>query len=442
MKKILFITLLTLSFANLFAQSELTVVKGETMDGKKIRVDYYKGKSKDLIEKIEYEVVDELNIKVKEYKNKINEYSKTIEDLKKDKNTSDNTILKLNQRISALNDSLIFMEKKCNQHLANLKKCESQLANDSLTEQPGDEIEHFIAVIDSLSKVNQWLSLRMKEMDTVIPIIKRNSEPSHSIGLDLGFGLSLFNNTNLKNDFWSKETCTNLHISVYFQTKRLLKNFPLSVGVGIGYDNIPLNAHFNYYSETFNGIYDNDGDIYNLNRDYYDVSEKVSLSYISVPLFVAFGQPYSNKLSVYGKLTIIPMLNISKSITASGTYTSTGYYPQWDATLHDIPELGFNTDAQCYNNDMNMNVNSFILTGSLSAGVYYPLCNHNKNSDGSQFVLKGGVRLDYTLMSGAGKASTEDIANAKYHLGTYNTIENTNVFSPIIEIGLVYLLKK
>ena len=201
-------------------------------------------------------------------------------------------------------------------------------------------------------------------------------------------------------------------------------------------------AYFNYYSETFDGIYDNDGDIYNLNRDYYDVSEKVSLSYISVPLFVAFGQPYSNKLSVYGKLTIIPMLNISKSITASGTYTSTGYYPQWDVTLHDIPELGFNTDAQCYNNDMNMNVSSFILTGSLSAGVYYPLCNLNMNADGSQFVLKGGVRLDYTLMSVAGKPSTEDIANAKYHLGTYNTIENTNVFSPIIEIGLVYLLKK
>lgn len=450
MKKILFISLLTLSFANMFAQSELTVVRGETMNGKKIRVDYYKGKSSDLIERIEYEVVDELNAKIKEYQNKINEYSKTIENLKKDKHTSENTIADLNTRISALNDSLAIMENKCNQHLANLIKCETQIktmqaANDSITEQPYDNDEHFVAVIDSLSQLNHQLRLQIEKYDKDLSNFGNDmklSTATHSIGVDLGIGLTLFNNSNLKNDFWSKETLTNQHLSVYFQTKRLLKNFPLSVGLGIGFDNMSMKAHFNYYSETINNLTDNDGDRYNLTRDYSDVSEKISLSYISIPLFVAIGQPYSNNISVYGKLALVPMLNVSNSITASGTYTSTGYYPQWDVTLHDIPELGFNTDAQCYNDNMDLNVNSFILAGSLSAGVYYPLCNINKNNQSSSFVLKGGICLNYTLMSVSGTGSNDDISDAKYKLGTYNSIEDTKVFSPIIEIGLIYLIKK
>lgn len=450
MKKILVFTFLTLSFANLLAQSELTVVRGETMDGKKIRVDYYKGKSKDLIEKIEYEVVDELNAKVKEYQSRINEYSKTIENLKKDKNANDNTIAKLNKRIVALNDSLSIIKTKCNEHLVNLKKCEAQInmlqsANESVVELPEDNDEQFLAVIDSLTLVNNQLRQQIASYDKNLSKMENEiklSISSHAIGLDLGYGLSLFNNDNLKNDFWSKETCANQHISVYFQTKRLVKSFPLSVGIGIGFDKMSLKAHFNYYSETIENVVDNDGDRYNLIREYNNVKEKVSLSYISIPLFAAVGQPYANKVSAYGKLTLVPMLNVSKNVTASGTYTSTGYYPQWDITLHDIPELGFNTDAQCYNDDTDLNVNTFILSGSLSAGVYYPLCNLNKNPEGSQFIFKGGIRLDYTLMPVAGKSSKDDIVNAKYHLGAYNSIENTNVFSPIIEIGLIYLLKK
>lgn len=459
MRKVLFITFLTLSFANLFAQSELTVVKGETMDGKKIRIDYYKGKSKDLIEKIEYEVIDELNARIAEYQKTIREYSKSVDNLRNDNKKSENTINSLNKKIIALNDSIGIMERRCKEHLTilegyNVQIQHYQFQNDSLNDASNNNDLKLLSVIDSLGQVNNSLRLEIARYNdelsklgddlgkAEVDEMELPQKSSHSLGIDFGFGFALFNNTNLENDFWSKETCTNQHISVYFQTKRLVKSFPLSVGIGIGFDRMSLKAHFNYYSETIENVTDNDGDKYNLTRDYYNVKEITSLSYISIPIFVAVGQPYANKVSVYGKLTIVPMLNISKNATASGTYTSTGYYPQWDVTLHDVPELGFNTDAPCYNDDADMNVNSFILCGSLSAGVYYPLCNLNKNTEGSSFIFKGGIRLDYTLMSVAGKSSKDDISNANYHLGVYNSIENTKVFSPIIEIGLIYLLKK
>lgn len=446
MKKILFIAFLALSFANLYAQSELIVVRGETMDGKKIRVDYYKGKSKDLIEKVEYQVVEELNAQVKEYQQQINEYSKTVSDLKKDKKANESTIAKLNQRITALNDSLALMEQRCKEQQVNLELYRTQLktyqSKDSVIDQMTSNDEEFLAVIDSLTKINEHLSREIAncsknmsnlQTDLVTPRV------AYSVGIDVGLGVSLF--TNKMNDFWNKNNTSNQHISVYFQTGSLLNKLLLSVGIGVGFDNMPIKAQFNYYSVTIADMVDNDGDNYDLTMSYYDVKETGSLNYINIPVFVTIGQPYPNKLSLYAKLAIVPMINMNKTATFTGTYTSTGYYKQWDVTIHDIPELGFLTDEK-FDEKVDLGVNTFVLSGSLSAGVYIPLCNLNKNPNGSNFVFKGGVRLDCTFIPIVKQVSNDFSESTIQYLGAHNSFENSNVISPIVEIGLVYLFKK
>lgn len=442
MKKILFLAILTLSFSNLFAQSELIIVNGKTKDGKRIRIDYYKGQREDVIERIDYQVVDELNAQIAELKKKIKSNTATIESLRKEKGENEATISGLRDSIAELNNSLAILQAQYQGYSADLEAARAQLSmyqSDSIVDNAA-----LMVAIDTLTQANQRLRLQIENCNNDLQALDNElnaMRSSFSVGADFGFGLGLYSNANLDYIFWNTKTTYNQHASVYFQTKRLFKKFPLSAGIGVGYDNMALNAYSHYFSETFTNVVDADGDICDLTRTYNNLSEKVSLSYISIPVFVAFGQPYANKISAYGKLTIMPMINIAKSIDASGTYTASGHYNTWNVTFYDIPELGLNTNEPCYAEDMEVNVNSFILAGSLSAGVYIPLCNLNKAGNSSRFVLKGGVRIDYTFMPIAGNGP-KDIEGSIYHLGSINSIENTKMCSPIIEIGLVYLLQK
>ena len=108
-----------------WAQSQLTTVRGKTKDGKTIKVEYYKGNVEDYVESVKYQLVDELQAKVKELQGKLDAANKQLDILKKPNGSGGNNaeIKRLNGEVEELSKALDNLQ---NQLVA------SELNNDSL----------------------------------------------------------------------------------------------------------------------------------------------------------------------------------------------------------------------------------------------------------------------------------------------------------------------
>ena len=444
MKKILLTIAITLLVTAAWAQSQLTTVRGKTKDGKAIKVEYYQGTVEDYVESVKYQLVDELQAKVADLQTKLDAANKQIKDLKNIPPGSGTSpeIKRLNNEIAELskalddlqnqlvaselsNDSLIAVNTGLQEQVDKNKATVINVTNynDNELRRTKDSIASRNATIRKLNaavdKCEKQVDKLEKELAKASSSPNGYSKPTPVIGVAGGFG-PVFMRDELA-DGWSRDIHWAKKFEVYFGTARMASSFPFSIEAGVGLRNYQLSATGAACEQTLNAT-DADGDTYQAIYNYSNRTESLSLTYLDIPVRACFGQPAKNRVSVYAKVGVTPSVKMSSTFAGTGTYSLKGYYPQWDVTFEDIPELGFDSDMDCYT-DVEPELSSFILWGNLAAGAYVPFGN-------APLLLNAGIGLDIPFM-GVGTA-----AEGMHLLGN-----GGKTVIPSMEIGLVITLK-
>ena len=429
MKKLLLMLVLTAMATATWAQSQLTTVRGKTKDGKTIKVEYYKGNVEDYVESVKYQLVDELNAKVKELQNKLDVANKRLEALEKPTGSSGNSneVKRLNNEINELsraldklqeqlvnselsNDSLIAVNANLQDQMANLGN-----SGDKELKRLRDSIVSKDASIRKLNKTVADCEKQVKRLENDLAQCGSRPvgypKPSPMIGVQVGLGPAFAKETE---EGWARDINWMKKAEVYFGTARLTRSFPLTLEAGVGIRSLKLSATRAPSELSMNGI-DANGDSFQALYTYGALQESLSLTYLDIPVRICFGEPAKGIVSVYAKLGLTPSIKMADKFQGSGKYTLKGYYPQWDVTLENIVELGFGSDLEYYTADNQPEANSFVLWGNALLGAYVPL--------GNKILLNAGLGLDIPFMS-----------LTQTHAGSKAVV-------PSFEIGMVYSLK-
>ncbi len=431
MKKILLLLVMTVMVSTVWAQSQLTTVRGKTKDGKTIKVEYYKGNAEDYVESVKYQLVDELQTKVKELQSKLDAVNK-----QKPSGSNNNAEIKrLNNEIDELNKSL----DKLQDQLVS-----SELSNDSLIAVNAglqDQVQNLGNVTDvavssnnveltrlrdsivskdaSIRRLTNAIAKYEKQVDNLEKELAVASSsptgyprPTPVIGLEIGLGPVFPRDVK---EGWNNDINWVKKMDVYFGTAKLSYSFPVSIEAGVGIRNFTLSATRNPYELTESAT-DADGDSFQAMYSFGKLQESLSLTYLDIPIRVCFGQPTKKHVSVYAKLGLTPSVKVSDKFQGTGTYNLKGYYPQWDVTLENISELGFGSDLNYYADNQKINVSGFVIWGNVSLGAYVPFGD-------APILFNAGLSLDFPFMS-LGKANAGD-----------------KPIIPAVKIGLVYTFK-
>lgn len=429
MKRLFLLLALTALATTTWAQSQLTTVRGKTKDGKTIKVEYYKGNVEDYVESVKYQLVDELQAKVKELQGKLDAANKQLDILKKPNGSGGNNaeIKRLNGEVEELSKALDNLQ---NQLVASELNNDSLMAvNADLREQmanAGDDDRELKRLRDSIVSKDANIRKLNKSIFDYEKQVKRLEDdlahcgslpvgyprPSSVIGVQIGLGPAFAHGVE---EGWAGNVNWMKKGEVYFGTASLSRSFPVSIEAGIGIRSLKLSATRAPGEYTESGI-DANGDSFQAMYSFGALQESHSLTYLDIPVRVCFGQPAKGQVGVYAKVGLTPSVKIGDKFQGEGTYTLKGYYPQWDVTLENIVELGFGTDLDYYTADNQPEASGFVLWGNAMLGAYIPL-------KGTQVLFNAGLGIDVPFM-----ALTQTRAGDKAVI-------------PSCEIGMVYSLK-
>ena len=378
---------------------------------------YYHGASEDYIETVKYQVLDELQAKMtkaqadnKDLQGKLDAANKRIKELQSNLGkTTDNQVQQL--------QSQVVENERTIQQLAQEKEL-LQHRLDSVSKKAIADNEEFQKTLtakeQSISQLNDLQNQQPKAVHSPV------------VGVEVNLGQVV--PVGCINEQWTRTNETSMQIDAYFGTPRLMASFPLSVEGGVGFHKFSMSAYRNAHSFTLPAT-DCDGYGYNALYRYSDLNERLSLSYINVPIRLCIGQPIKNQVSVYAKIGVTPSFNLGSDFEGSGTYTIKGHYPQWGIVLADIEELGLLTDQEYGGEESQPTINKFVLWGNIALGAHVPFGK-------TPLQLNAGIKLDYSLME-IGMAQKSSIMPE----GRGLLPEGGKVLLPGINVGLVYLLK-
>lgn len=425
MKK-LFLTLFAIVlFASAWAQSQRSTLRGKTKDGKTLTVQYYQGTVEDRIESVKYQLVDELQAEIKNLKN-------NIKDLQ-------NRLDATNKEVNQLNKQL----EQSSGHQGDMSALNQQIAEK--TEEIAQLSSQLDGLVNELNQAQEENNRIQAQLDSIkaLPTPKSHkkdiSEKTPVIGVEAGLGAVLLGKS--VNELWAKNITTGMQVAVYYGTASFSESLPISFEAGVGFRRFSMAAHLSRCEYDGDSFIDY-GYLCNPIYTFNDLSEKVSLNYLDIPIRICIGQPVKDQVSVYAKLGVTPSLNIgTPALVGNGTYSMKGYYKDWNVTLENVEELGFVSNHNFYTDNTNdleginveTDINKFNLWANLVVGAYMPFKN-------TPVLLNIGFKLDYPLLK-VGETSFKD--NTK-HLSKWHTglLQNGGrVWIPSFEIGIVYTLK-
>ncbi|MBR3710203.1 MAG: hypothetical protein IKM99_04495 [Bacteroidales bacterium] len=435
MKKLLFLFLMIAMAATTYAQTQLSTIRGKTKDGKRVKIEYYKGNVEDVIQSISYEGLDELQARVKQLKAELDDANKEVKrlgdasdndelkrlrkkvtDFEKESKAMRKQISDLNKDITDLNLEIDQLRIGANVDTAEIARYKATLAD---KERALNEMDGVVAACN----------VKIDQLNQEVKILKGIARPPASpvIGLEVGMGPAFIG----KNapEPWAKDVNWAKMFDVYFGTANLTESFPLSVEAGVGIRNFNMSAGLAESSMTMK-VVDADGDASQAIYTFRDLSERLTLTYLDIPVRLCFGQPLKDRVVVYAKLGLTPSLKIASSFTGEGKYDLEGYYQQWDVTLDDVSELGYGENLPCYDG-YEPALKSFVLWGNVALGACVPFKN-------SPIAFNAGLKLDIPLTALGEAATSEDFIP-----GTHAAVlsQGGKAIIPSVELGLVYNLK-
>lgn len=431
----MFFFLMTAMAASTYAQSQLSTIRGKTKDGKRVKIEYYKGNVEDVIQSISYEGMDELQAKVKQLKSELDDANKEVKrlsegsdndelkrlrkkvaDFEKESKTMRKQINDLNKDIQDLNSEIDVLRTGGNVDAAELDSYKATLAEKE-------------RALQDMNQVVDACNVKIDQLNQEVKILKGLARPPASpvIGLEGGMGPA-FMGKNAPEP-WARDVNWAKMFDVYFGTANLTESFPLSVEAGVGIRSFGLSAGLTESSMSVNVI-DADGDATQATYTFRNLAERLSLTYLDIPVRLCFGQPLKDRVVVYAKLGLTPSLKIASTFTSEGKYDLEGYYHQWDVTLDDVSELGYGENLPCYDGYEPV-LKSFVLWGNVALGACVPFKN-------SPVAFNAGLKLDFPLTPLGETAASEDFIP-----GTHAAVlsQGGKVIIPSVELGLVYNLK-
>jgi hypothetical protein len=157
--------------------------------------------------------------------------------------------------------------------------------------------------------------------------------------------------------------------------------FGLSTGFGIySFNNtISLENYLNNYETR-----DSEDDTYDRRISGSGIIENQKISYFKIPLILNLRIPRKSLFGLYFGAGINLSVPLTKEYSSKGLFTFTGYYPEFNVILKDLPEYGFISDAGL-STIGEIELRSFIVDATVSAGFQFLIANKVQLSLGAGY---------------------------------------------------------
>jgi len=280
----------------------------------------------------------------------------------------------------------------------------------------------------------------------------RSIVPENAVSFNLGYGIPTINNALTNQDFWDKGLGTGLSFGVNYRRHLFTSNIVdgrevrqptlFGAGVGLGISHLSQQAVMNYnHTEILHNFVDRDGYVADVTLSYRGIRERVSLTYLDIPLYLEIGRLSQTRLSGFFNAGVRASILVSNQFTGEGTFTSTGFYRTGELTgytLRDIPSLNYFTNRSAYLNP-EYDLSSFVLWGSVSGGINIPFSSLERNWV-SPWVLRVGVRVDYTLTPISRSIPEPYFTGADFRINQSNMLggNGSRVFRFGLDVRLIY----
>lgn len=413
--RIFWLLVLFLSLITEISAQEVKI-KGK-YNGQKIEVTATRTPQGDFVTKLSYAPLSKLEGEVKDLKSqvkKLESEKKKLEEQKKKGQTDGG----LADKLADCNRVL----QSANQTLSE-KEVEIKRLNESLSAVQSE--------VERTKSVNRdTIRTLMNRIDKLELAASGKGYNRNGIGLGACIGFDIMGNEQTRRDLWSRGIASAQQFELTY-THYFSKTKPVAIKVGAGFCMYRGSASFRGLMDTVVGLIDIDGDNYDGRYSYSDVSEKVNIKYLDIPLLLHIGNDYE-RMPVQGwfEAGLRMSFNVSTKVTGSGKYTLKGYYPAWNVEMENVAELGYVSNQNIYAEKPDYSINMFVLWGQVSAGIYVPI--------GKVLGLNFAARCGYSLTP-VSKDMTAD-ENHDYYLGQMSIINGgkTRILAAGLEIGLTY----
>ena len=157
---------------------------------------------------------------------------------------------------------------------------------------------------------------------------------------------------------------------------------------------------------------------------------------MGIPVCLGFQIPISSKIAFYGKGGIDICKPITQSYSSNGVFSYSGYYPEYNVLLSNLPEYGFPSDLNT-NATGKLNVKSVNLNPIFSAGANFRISNNALITIGAFYTYS----LSNLYASDGAATSTEltsgpSIVNSMMALGNKALVQSLG-----ISLGLIFMAK-
>ena len=157
--------------------------------------------------------------------------------------------------------------------------------------------------------------------------------------------------------------------------------FGLSTGIGIYTSNNTINLED--YSNKFSTT-DSENDFYERRISGSAITENLNLSCLKIPLMLNLRIPGRSIFSVYLEAGINLSVPLKKDYSSSGLFSFTGYYPEFNVLLKDLPEYGFVSNAAVSSFGEPV-FKTYFLEGVASAGFQFLIAGKIQLSAGASY---------------------------------------------------------
>lgn len=131
----------------------------------------------------------------------------------------------------------------------------------------------------------------------------------------------------------------------------------IGIASGITYYSLRTEISSNLYTDQVES-YDTEGDYFIMNIEGEDYSESAGADYLQIPMTFMLNIPLNYTFNILLEPSLVYAVVIKSTFETQGTFSYQGYYPDYNVTLTDIPEHGFEDNAEI-NHSGNLNVRNF-----------------------------------------------------------------------------------
>lgn len=367
MKRIISLILISIvATLSLHAQGDNTVIIKGTYKGNAIYLKGNRTPSGTIVKQLDYKPLTALEQEVERLKSQKNQLEKQKnqlaaenERLKKNKPTKNDAVN------TAVNDSLEQVTKR-------LKQKEEQ-ANAMRT-----EIESLKNELQAAQTVNETTVNQLEERIKGLQLqVKRKGSNTDFLLVQMEVGVPRLSNSIIAEEVWSQPVNIQIQGFRAAYAHYFTSTLPIAIKAGVGLGMYDSRASFHANGTKEVGLTDPDGMTYDAIYTYRNVSERISLRYLDIPVVVHIGNSFNTQgIQAWCDLGVMPSFKIGEKADMDGKYSKKGYYRFDDgyALVEDVEELGLRSNVDLGSEPAPAtDANPIVIWAVAEAGINIPI---------------------------------------------------------------------